>query len=82
MLEGLPKLRAELDQAYRLFRADPSFDNARALHNAIRVYGEALQVDNILTCDECGSVGARLVERNPYNRMMDGNFCRQCVAGA
>lgn len=82
MVDGLARLRMDLDQAYKAFRLDPSFDNAKRLHEAIRIYGETMQVDNRLTCDECGSPHTRFIERNPYNRMMDGNFCRSCVEGA
>lgn len=79
MVDGLPLLLQQLDQAYRAFRDDPTAENRQALNRAIQAYQTGAIPD--LPCDQCGSSGARFTVRNPYNRMMDGNFCTSCVTG-
>jgi hypothetical protein len=41
-LAGLPALRQALDQAYRIFRNDPSYTNFDMLQQAMTIFQSAL----------------------------------------
>jgi hypothetical protein len=72
---GLPALRLQLDRAFANFRRDPSLENAKRLHEAVRIYGGSMRVAE--SCMVCGNTPATYEQPNPYNRMMDGYRCAE-----